>query len=70
MSARDRLNSEDIAERYELLKGAVEGLADRIELHLADEFRDDQAISEDTLWHLDVLTGRGWPRGRRWEDQR
>lgn len=67
MSNWDRMNAEDIQERYDVLRKAVEGLADRVEsLMLMDDLeRYGGDIAADALWHLDVLSASGKGRGLR-----
>jgi hypothetical protein len=69
MSNHDKQQVEFVEEKFDVLKGAVAGLADRIELAMAEGVIDRQSILDDALYHLDILTGRGWPRGLRMEDR-
>jgi hypothetical protein len=65
---RDRWTAELKVQAIEKLQGAIDGLADRIERGI-EEGADRQYLLEDTLWHLDQLTGRSFARGARMFDQ-
>jgi hypothetical protein len=65
MSNRDRMNAEDIQERYDVLRKAIEGLADRVSVASNLDDVDHVYVIEDVLWHLDVIAGRNTPRGQK-----
>jgi hypothetical protein len=65
---RDRWTAELKVQAIEKLQGAIDGLADQIERGI-ENGTNLRYLLEDTLWHLDQLTGRSFARGTRMSDQ-